>query len=74
MPHIDKAIAAKEAAGETYIAFEFYPPRTADGVANLYKRFDRMVQQSERALPSQAPPSRTRPTRAPVRASASAVS
>jgi methylenetetrahydrofolate reductase (NADPH) len=31
-------IRAEEAAGRTYVAFEFFPPRTAEGVANLYKR------------------------------------
>lgn len=29
---------AEEAAGRTYVAFEFFPPRTPEGVANLYKR------------------------------------
>jgi len=37
----------REAEGKegTYIAFEFYPPRTAEGVSNLTKRFARMLQQ-----------------------------
>ena len=35
-----------EAQGSTYIAFEYFPPRTAEGVATLYKRFKRMATQS----------------------------
>jgi methylenetetrahydrofolate reductase (NADPH) len=43
---IDK-IREAERKDSPYIAFEYYPPRTADGVANLYKRFARMAQQGE---------------------------
>jgi 5,10-methylenetetrahydrofolate reductase len=39
-------INAADASGTPYVAFEFFPPRTAEGVANLYKRFRRMAQQS----------------------------
>lgn len=46
MVKISEKIKAAEAEGKTWVAFEFYPPRTADGVANLYKRFGRMTQQS----------------------------
>lgn len=31
-------VRAEEAAGRSFVAFEFFPPRTAEGVANLYKR------------------------------------
>jgi hypothetical protein len=33
---ITEAIAAT--AGAPYVAFEYFPPRTAEGVANLHKR------------------------------------
>ena len=46
MPHIIDAINAAEKENRPYIAFEFYPPRTAEGVANLTRRFARMLQQS----------------------------
>jgi hypothetical protein len=46
MVKISEKIKAAEAEGKTWVAFEFYPPRTADGVANLYKRFGRMTLQS----------------------------
>lgn len=29
---------------KTLSAFEYFPPRTADGVTNLYKRFGRMAE------------------------------
>ena len=32
-------IKAKEANDETYVAFEYYPPRSEDGVKNLLNRF-----------------------------------
>eukprot|EP00054_Salpingoeca_dolichothecata_P026361 m.188096 g.188096 ORF g.188096 m.188096 type:complete len:328 (+) comp25634_c0_seq7:31-1014(+) len=38
----DKIAACK---GEPFISFEFYPPKTEKGVANLYARFDRMKAQ-----------------------------
>lgn len=47
MPKIINLLAEAEKEGKPYIAFEFYPPRTADGVANLTKRFARMQQQRE---------------------------
>jgi hypothetical protein len=46
MGKISDAIAEAEASSRPYIAFEFYPPRTAEGVNNLTKRFDRMLLQS----------------------------
>lgn len=46
MVKLIEKIKAAEAEDKPWVAFEFYPPRTADGVANLYKRFDRMTQQS----------------------------
>lgn len=42
---ISDVIAEKEAAKKPYFAFEYYPPRTEDGVKNLLNRFDKMVQQ-----------------------------
>jgi methylenetetrahydrofolate reductase (NADPH) len=36
-------IAEKEAKGEVYFSFEFFPPKTEKGVQNLYNRLDRMV-------------------------------
>ena len=40
-------IREKEERGEKYIAFEYFPPRTDDGVQNLYERFHRMKAQSK---------------------------
>lgn len=40
--HIREKLASKEAAGEPSISFEFFPPKTAQGVQNLYDRMDRM--------------------------------
>uniref|UniRef100_A0A7S1C6C6 Methylenetetrahydrofolate reductase (NAD(P)H) n=1 Tax=Bicosoecida sp. CB-2014 TaxID=1486930 RepID=A0A7S1C6C6_9STRA len=56
MPKLIEKIRAHQAAageetkdgeptGKPFIAFEYYPPRTDDGVANLYKRLGRMAQQ-----------------------------
>ncbi len=33
-----EAIAAAEASKKPYVAFEFFPPRTPEGLENLYKR------------------------------------
>ncbi len=41
--HIVDAINAKSAEGKPFIAFEYFPPRTADGVTNLYNRIERMA-------------------------------
>lgn len=38
-------ILAKEGAEETYVAFEYFPPRTQTGVDNLYDRFGKMAKQ-----------------------------
>ncbi|GKZ27903.1 methylenetetrahydrofolate reductase (NAD(P)H) met13, partial [Aspergillus brasiliensis] len=40
--HIKEKLAQNEAAGRTGISFEFFPPKTAQGVQNLYDRMDRM--------------------------------
>ncbi|KAJ5914354.1 Methylenetetrahydrofolate reductase 1 [Penicillium tannophilum] len=40
--HIREKLAQKEASGEPGISFEFFPPKTAQGVQNLYDRMDRM--------------------------------
>lgn len=37
----------KDHAEDGFIAFEYFPPRTEEGVSNLYKRFTRMASQSE---------------------------
>lgn len=39
------AINDKVQNGENFLSFEFFPPRTDDGVKNLYARFDRMKAQ-----------------------------
>jgi methylenetetrahydrofolate reductase (NADPH) len=40
--HIREKLAKNEAEGKTGISFEFFPPKTAQGVQNLYDRMDRM--------------------------------
>ncbi|KAJ5907645.1 Methylenetetrahydrofolate reductase 1 [Penicillium taxi] len=40
--HIREKLAQNEEAGEPGISFEFFPPKTAQGVQNLYDRMDRM--------------------------------
>ncbi|KAJ5604618.1 Methylenetetrahydrofolate reductase 1 [Penicillium lagena] len=40
--HIREKLAQNEAAGQPGISFEFFPPKTAQGVQNLYDRMDRM--------------------------------
>ena len=46
MVKIVDRIHEEEAKKKPYIAFEFYPPRTAEGTNNLTRRFARMLQQS----------------------------
>lgn len=36
-----------EAERKPFFSFEYYPPRTDDGVANLYSRLGRMARQRE---------------------------
>ena len=38
MPKISDKIKEAEAAHKPFIAFEFFPPRTPEGLENLYKR------------------------------------
>ena len=45
MVKIIDRIREAETAKAPYIAFEFYPPRTAEGTANLTRRFARMLGQ-----------------------------
>ena len=46
MVWLTERIAEAEAAGAApWVAFEFFPPRTTEGVTNLYKRFERMSEQ-----------------------------
>ena len=52
MPKISEILAVEEQKERPWVAFEYFPPRTADGVANLYKRFKRMA--SQRACSSRA--------------------
>ncbi len=40
--HISKKLAEAEKAREPVFSFEFFPPKTAQGVQNLYDRIDRM--------------------------------
>ena len=40
--HIGEKLAQEEASGKPGISFEFFPPKTAQGVQNLYDRMDRM--------------------------------
>lgn len=40
--HIKDKLAHAEASGRPGISFEFFPPKTAQGVQNLYDRMDRM--------------------------------
>lgn len=42
MSKIIDLIKAKEEGSKPFISIEFFPPRTADGVKNLYARMDRM--------------------------------
>jgi 5,10-methylenetetrahydrofolate reductase len=45
MPKITDLLAAVQ--DEVHTAIEFFPPRTPEGVQNLYKRFASFAQQSE---------------------------
>ncbi|PKX98934.1 methylenetetrahydrofolate reductase (NAD(P)H) MET13 [Aspergillus novofumigatus IBT 16806] len=40
--HVKDKLADNETAGRVGISFEFFPPKTAQGVQNLYDRMDRM--------------------------------
>ncbi|KAF2763151.1 methylenetetrahydrofolate reductase 2 [Pseudovirgaria hyperparasitica] len=40
--HISEKLAESREAGKTTFSFEFFPPKTAQGVQNLYDRMDRM--------------------------------
>ncbi|GAQ06621.1 methylenetetrahydrofolate reductase 1 [Aspergillus lentulus] len=40
--HVKDMLADNESAGRVGISFEFFPPKTAQGVQNLYDRMDRM--------------------------------
>jgi len=40
--HISKKLLQAEQAGRPSFSFEFFPPKTAQGVQNLYDRMDRM--------------------------------
>ena len=40
--HVVSKISAAEAAGRPFWTFEFFPPKTAQGLANLYNRIARM--------------------------------
>jgi hypothetical protein len=49
MPKLSELIA--ERGDEIWTAFEYFPPRTQDGVNTLYKRFARMATQSASHTP-----------------------
>lgn len=58
MPKIIDLVRARAAGDESkdgepkpFIAFEYYPPRTEEGVANLYKRLGRMAKLSASSHP-----------------------
>ncbi|KAL8999913.1 MAG: hypothetical protein Q9169_001319 [Polycauliona sp. 2 TL-2023] len=40
--HISKKLAEAQASGTPAFSFEFFPPKTSQGVQNLYDRMDRM--------------------------------
>lgn len=40
--HISQKLSEAQASGKTTFSFEFFPPKTAQGVQNLYDRMDRM--------------------------------
>ena len=42
MVKIIEKINAQKANGERFFSFEFFPPKTQDGIENLYLRMDRM--------------------------------
>jgi len=44
MPKICDLIAEKAKNGEDWVSYEFFPPRTEQGVKNLVNRFERMRQ------------------------------
>lgn len=43
LPLIADKIAARSAEGTPFFSFEYFPPKTETGVANLYDRVDRMA-------------------------------
>lgn len=43
MKVIEKIQAAVEGDGRTVFSFEYFPPKTEEGVENLFERMDRMV-------------------------------
>jgi methylenetetrahydrofolate reductase (NADPH) len=47
MTSIAELIKAKQAAGEAFVSFEFFPPRTDEGVANLVPRMGRYQAQGQ---------------------------
>ena len=48
MPKINDLIAEKAAKGEDWVSYEYFPPRSEQGVKNLEARF-------ERASPASSP-------------------
>lgn len=43
MPSISDKIKQREAEGKSFFSFEYFPPKTDTGVANLYERAERMA-------------------------------
>lgn len=44
-PRIDQLVRKKQEEGKPFFSFEYYPPRTDDGVENLIQRFAKMKAQ-----------------------------
>lgn len=44
VPHISEKIRQRASEGRTFFSFEYFPPKTPTGVANLYERAQRMAQ------------------------------
>lgn len=47
MVKISQVLKEAEETGKPYVALEFFPPHTPEGVANLYKRFKIFQSQGE---------------------------
>lgn len=41
--HIKDILAEAEASGKPTFSFEFFPPKTAQGVQNLYDRWEKQI-------------------------------
>lgn len=50
MPKIITELRRREAAGEKFVSFEFFPPKTEDGVAPLLERMKRFKLQGAQQI------------------------